>query len=87
MSVGISTLGRPNERFDLSRVSTALLTIGPRFINAWADKGWKISLSSQLVEGSAPYWIVTPTQPAQHLVTPSEIEVSAPNTESVVESI
>jgi hypothetical protein len=37
--------------------------------------------------GSAPYWIVTPTQPAQHLVTPGEIEVSAPNTESVVESI
>jgi hypothetical protein len=63
------------------------LTIGPRFINTWADKGWKISLSSQLVEGSVPYWIVTPTQPAQHLVTPSEIEVSAPNTESVVESI
>jgi hypothetical protein len=71
----------------MTRVSTTLLTIGPRVLAPWGDRAWRVSATAQMVMGSAPYWIVTPTQPAQHLVAPSEIEVSAPNTESVVESI
>jgi hypothetical protein len=40
-----------------------------------------------LVEGSTPYWIVTPTQPAEYTAMPSEIGVEAPYTEAVVESV
>lgn len=71
----------------MTRVSTALLIIGPKSIPPWADRSWQVAASAQLVEGSIPYWIVTPTQPAQHPVTPNEIEVTAPHADSVVESI
>jgi hypothetical protein len=47
----------------------------------------RVSATAQLVEGSNPYWIVTPTQPAQHPVVPSEISVSAPHSEAVVDSV
>lgn len=71
----------------MTRVSTALLMIGPKSIAPWGDRAWRVSGTAQLVEGSTPYWIVTPTQPAQHPVFPNEIEVSSPHTDSVVESI
>jgi hypothetical protein len=71
----------------MTRVSTALLTISPRRLGPWVDEGWRVSGSAQIVEGSIPYWIVTPTQPAQHQVSPDEIEVAAPKDACVVESI
>lgn len=71
----------------MTRVSTALLMIGPKVVGSWADRAWRLSLCAQMVEGSVPYWIVTPTQPAQHPVSPDEIEVSSPHADSVVESI
>lgn len=71
----------------MSRVSTALLAIGPKSIAPWGDRAWRVSATAQLVEGTTPYWIVTATQPAQHPVVPAAIEVSSPHSESVVESI
>jgi hypothetical protein len=40
-----------------------------------------------LVEGSTPYWIVTPTLPASHSATPAEVEVVVPHSEAVVASV
>mgnify|MGYP007099122287 CR=1 FL=1 len=40
-----------------------------------------------MVEGSTPYWIVTPTLPALHTVSPSEVEVVTPHPEAVVDSV
>lgn len=73
----------------MSRQSTALLTVGPRFTFPWGDdaKAWRVSGSAQLVEGSTPYWIVTPTQPASHNVSPNAVEVVIPHPELVVDSI
>jgi hypothetical protein len=71
----------------MTRLSTALLTIGPKSIAPWGDRAWKVTATAQLVEGSTPYWIVTPTKPARHLVLPEEIEVSSPHVDSVVDSI
>lgn len=71
----------------MTRVSTALLAIGPKSIAPWGDRAWRVSAAAQLVEGSSPFWIVTSTKPAQHPVFPEEIEVSSPNVESVVDSI
>lgn len=71
----------------MTRVSTALLAIGPKSIAPWGDRAWRVSATAQLVEGSSPYWIVHPTQPAQHPVVPNEIGVSSPHSESVVDSV
>ena len=71
----------------MSRCSTALLTVGPRSLGPWGDRNWRVSGTCQLVEGSTPYWIVTPTQPAEHQVTPSEFEVVVPYPSAVVESV
>ncbi len=71
----------------MTRLSTALLIIGPKSIAPWADRAWRVSCYAQMVEGSVAYWIVTPTQPAQHPVSPDEIEVSSPHADAVVESI
>jgi hypothetical protein len=71
----------------MTRVSTALLAIGPKSIAPWGDRAWRVAGTAQLVSASVPYWIVTPTQPAQHPVLPDEIEVSSPHSDSVVESI
>ena len=72
----------------MSRQSTALLTIGPRSIGPWGDTDvWRVSGTAQLVEGSVPYWIISPTQPAQHSAEPYEVGVEVPYTEAVVESI
>lgn len=48
---------------------------------------WRISGTAQLVEGSTPYWIVTPTQPQGHAVTPGELAVRIPHPDITVESI
>ena len=72
----------------MTRQTTALITAGPRTISPWADRAWRVSVTAQLVEGSDPvYWIVTPTQPALHSVSPDVVEVDGPFTESVVESV
>lgn len=77
----------PEGRDKMSRQSTALLTVGPRSIAPWGDRAWRVSGTAQLVEGSVPYWIVTPTEPANHPAKPSEVGVEVPFTEAVVESI
>jgi hypothetical protein len=71
----------------MSRQSTALLTVGPRTIAPWGDRAWRVSGTAQLVEGSSAYWIVTPTQPANHPATPSEVDVLVPAPDTVVESL
>ena len=71
----------------MSRVTTALLTAGPKSLSPWGDRAWRVSLVAQLVEGSsAPYWIASPTQPAEHLVSPDSLQVEYPAAECVVES-
>ncbi len=79
-------VARPRKDF-MTRVSTALLMIGPKSIAPWGDSAWRVSATAQLVEGANPYWIVTPTQPAQHSVSPNEIAVTTPHSDSVIESI
>lgn len=71
----------------MSRQTTALLFIAPRSISPWGDRVWRVAATAQLVEGSSAYWIVTPTLPVQHSVTPAEVSVPAPFTEAVVESV
>lgn len=71
----------------MSRLSTSLLSIGPKTVAPWGDRHWRISATAQLVEGSVPYWIVTPTEPSQHQVMSSHIEVASPHPEAVVDSI
>jgi hypothetical protein len=72
----------------MTRQSTALLTVGPRSVAPWGDTHiWRVSGTAQLVEGSIPYWIVTPTQPPVHRAMPAEVGVEVPYTEAVVESI
>lgn len=76
----------------LPKQSTALLLVGPKSIAPWNDRVWRIAstahlVSAQLVEGSMAYWIVTPTEPTQHPVKSSAIEVVSPHPESVVDSI
>ena len=72
----------------MTRQSTALLTVGPKYVGSWADTNrWVVSGSAQLVEGNIPYWLVTPTEPAQYKVTPSEVTVEVPHAEVVVQSI
>lgn len=71
----------------MTRVSTALLTFGPRALAPWGDRTWRVSATAQLIEGSSPYWIVTPTLPAQHAVSRAEVEVAVPNDDCVLDSI
>jgi hypothetical protein len=63
------------------------MSVSPRSISPWGDRVWRISATAQLVEGSKPYWIVSPTLPAKHSVVSAEIEVVAPVAEAVVDSI
>ncbi len=71
----------------MTRQSTALMTVSPLASYPWGDRIWRIAATAQLVEGSAPYWIVTPTEPAAHPCQPAEIEVVAAQPESVIDSI
>ena len=61
--------------------------MGPRSISPWDDRVWRIAATAQLVEGSTPYWITTPTQPSQYQVGDSGVEVVSPHPEAVVDSI
>lgn len=71
----------------MSRQTTALLFIGPRTLSPWADRAWRVSATAQVVENSGAYWIVTPTLPSQHRVSPAEVSVHAPFAEAVVDSV
>ena len=72
----------------MSKQTTALLTVGPKSIAPWGDRAWRIALTAQLVSAnSGDYWIVTPTEPANHAVLPSEISVEVPQHESLIESV
>lgn len=72
----------------MSKQTTALLTVGPKSIAPWGDRAWRIALTAQLVSAnSGDYWIVTPTEPANHAVGPAEVMVEAPQRECLIESI
>jgi hypothetical protein len=72
----------------MTRVSTSLLSAGPRFAGSWGDRAWRLALTAQLVEGSDPaYWIVSPTEPALYRVSPDLVEVDVPHSEAVVDSV
>lgn len=72
----------------MTRQTTAILTAGPRQVGAWADRAWRLALTSQLVSGgSSDYWIATPTAPALHPVEPAELLVEQPGREFLVDSI
>lgn len=69
----------------MTKQSTALLAVSPKSIAPWGDTAWRISLTAQLVEGgSASYWLATPTQPAQHRVSPAAVTIEVPNSEEFV---
>jgi len=72
----------------MTRQSTALLSFSPLYTSSWGDEtSWRIAGTCQLVEGSQPYWIVTPTLPAENETTPAEILVQYPDVSSVVQSV
>lgn len=72
----------------MSKQTTALLTVGPKSIAPWGDRAWRIALTAQLVSAnSGDYWIVTPTEPANHAVVPAEVMVEIPQRECLVASI
>lgn len=71
----------------MSRQSTTLMAIGPRTVSPWGDRAWRVAATAQLVEGSNAYWIVTPTVPAQNVVKPADVCVTAPYAEAVLDSV
>ena len=72
----------------MSKQTTALLTVGPKSIFPWGDRLWRIALTAQLVSSnSGDYWIVTPTQPANHEVESDAVTVQEPQQECLIESI
>lgn len=76
------------QKVQMSKVSTVLMTAGPRSISPWGDRNWRVALSAQLVEGgSSAYWLASPTQPAQHPTAPNALIVEAPQHDEVVDSI
>jgi len=88
MSGGSCRIGRPESIGKMTKQTTALMTIGPLTTGAFGDiEPWRISSQSQLVEGSVPYWLVTPTQPAEHAVTNEAVFIDLPETEFVVHSV
>jgi hypothetical protein len=79
---------RFQKAIDMTSSSTAILTVSPKHVGAWGDTNlWRISGSAQLVENSIPYWLVTPTQPAEHQVNRDSLTIETPHAETVVESI
>lgn len=71
----------------MTRSSTALLTVSPKHVGSWNDTHlWRLSGSAQLVEGSTPYWLVTPTLPAQHPVEQDSVTIEQPDKEFVLDS-
>lgn len=88
VSDGPHIIGRPDRKETMSKVSTALLTVGPRSISPWGDRAWRVSLTAQLVEGgSSAHWLVTPTEPAEYRLSSSSLVVPAPENDEVVDSV
>ena len=72
----------------MSKVSTVLLSAGPRSIGPWGDRDWRVALSAQLVEGgSVAYWLAAPTEPALHPAAPNALAIETPEHYVVVDSI
>lgn len=72
----------------MTRLTTATLMVGPRTLSPWGDRAWRVTLTAQHVSGGeTDYWIVTPTQPAQHPVRPDELLIEQPDTENAIDSI
>jgi ribosomal protein S8 len=72
----------------MSKQTTALLTVGPRSIAPWGDRQWRVAIHAQLVSAnSGDYWLVSPTEPAEHPVKSNVVGVEMPSSESVIESI
>ena len=72
----------------MSKQTTAVLSIGPLASAPFGDtQAWRVSSTSQLVEGGIPYWLVTPTQPLEHRVQSDFLPVEFLETESVVASV
>lgn len=72
----------------MTKVTTALITAGPRTIGPWGDRAWRVALMIQLVEGgSVPYFLPSPTVGALHQVSPLEVEIEAPDDEIVLGSL
>jgi hypothetical protein len=72
----------------MSKQTTAVLSIGPLASGSWGDtQPWRVSSHSQLIENGIPYWLVTPTQPAEHSVGSESLVVEIPDAQSVVQSV
>ena len=88
MSVACSKIGRPLRKDVMSKQTTALLSVGPLTTGPFGDvEPWRVSSQSQLVEGGIPYWLVTPTQPAEHVIGTDVIVVEFPDANAVVASV
>ena len=62
--------------------------VTPRTVGSWADRAYRVSHTAQLIEGgSAAYWLVTPTEPAEHRVRPDVIRIENPEPSDVVNSL
>jgi hypothetical protein len=72
----------------MSKQTTALLSVGPLTTGFFGDTiPWRVSSQSQLVEGGIPYWLVTPTQPAEHVIGTDVLVVEFPDPNAVVASV
>lgn len=72
----------------MTRQTTVLLSLSPRNSGMWGESIYRLSHAAQLVEGgSSAYWLVSPTQPAQHLVSADSLVIEAPDSECVVSSV
>jgi len=72
----------------MSKQTTVSLSVGPLTTGPFGDvQPWRVSSQSQLVEGGIPYWLVTPTQPAEHAVGTDVLVVEFPDANSVVSSV
>jgi hypothetical protein len=71
----------------MSKQTTAVLSIGPLYTTPFGDNSWRVSSCSQLVEGGVPYWLVTPTQPAENFVTAEALTIEFPDAETVISSV
>ena len=72
----------------MSKQTTSLLSVGPLTTGPFGDvEPWRVSSQSQLVEGGIPYWLVTPTQPAEHVIGTDVLVVEFPDAKAVVASV
>ena len=72
----------------MTRSTTATISVSPKHVGIWADQDlWRIAGLGQIVEGNTPYWIVTPTQPAQYAVADKAVSIETPDPEIVLDSI